>query len=100
MDKNRLWGRIIRHHRIVMSETVEMQDGEFEEALLTLCRRFDIARPLQLPKHDREFAEFGHTFYTAEHFPEPIAFDRLEIEFIPAHGEARAAHKRTPLMDA
>lgn len=100
MDKNRLWGRVMRRHRIAMSETVEIGEGGVEAALLELCRRFDIQRPLQLPKHEREFEEFGRTFYTAEHFTEPIAFDRLEIELLPAEGEPKRAHARTPLMDA
>lgn len=101
MDKNRLWGRVIRRHQMVMSETVEIGEGGVEGALLELCRRFDVQRPLQLPKHEREFEKFGRTFYTPEHFVEPVSFDRLEIELIPAEdadgGKRRA---RTPLMDA
>ena len=100
MDKNRLWGRVIRRHRIEMSETVDIEDGDIESAFLEICRRFDVQRPLQLPKHDREFDEFGRTFYSREHFTEPIAFDRLEIELLPAEGEPKKTHARTPLMDA
>lgn len=100
MDKNRLWGRIIRRHRIAMSETVTIEDGDIESAFLEICRRFDVQRPLQLPKHDREFEEFGRTFFSKEHFTEPINFDRLEIELLPAEGEPKRAHARTPLMDA
>lgn len=100
MDKNRLWGRVIRRHRIVMSATEDIEDGDVEAAFLALCHRFDVQRPLQLPKHDREFAEFGRTFYAPEHFVEPVSFDRLEIELIPAEGEPRRPHARTPLMDA
>ena len=100
MDKNRLWGRIMRRQRIVKSETVTIEDGDVEAAFLEICRRFDVQRPIQLPKHDREFEEFGRTFYSKEHFTEQVDFDKLELELLPAEGEMRKSHARTPLMDA
>ena len=100
MDKNRLWGRLIRHHRISRQETVTIENDDIEEAFLEICRRFDVQRPLQLPKHNREFEQFGRTAYTREHFTEPVDFDRLEIELIQPDGEKRHAARRTPLMDA
>lgn len=100
MDKNRLWGRIIRHHRIARQETVFIEGDEIEEAFLEICRRFDVQRPLQLPKHDREFEQFGRTFYAREHFTEPVDFDRLEIELILPEGEKKHSGPRSPLMDA
>lgn len=101
MQNYRLWGRIIRHHRIERSETVEIEDGDIEGAFLEICRRFDVQRPLQLPKHDREFEKFGRTFYTREHFTEPIAFEKLEVELITPEGEnKKSGGPRTPLMDA
>lgn len=100
MEKNRLWGRIIRHHRIARQETVAIEDGDVEAAFLEICRRFDVQRPLQLPKHTREFEQFGHTFYTREHFTEAVDFDRLEIEFLMPEGAKKAGGPRRPLMDA
>lgn len=97
---HRLWGRIIRHHRIVKSETVPVEDGDIESAFLEICRRFDVQRPLQLPKHNREFEKFGRTFYSREHFTESVDFDKLEIELILPDGEKRGGGPRTPLMDA
>ena len=100
MENLRLWGRIVRHHKNIRSETVEVQDNDIESAILSLCHTFDIQRPLQLPKHDRDIAEYGHTFYTADHFTEPISFDRFEIEIIRpdarSHNPLRA-HK--PIED-
>ena len=64
MEKSRLWGRIINNHRIERSETVEIEDGDIEAAFVEICRRFDVQRPIQLPKHNREFEKFGRTFYT------------------------------------
>ncbi|MBR1407955.1 MAG: hypothetical protein IJ573_03535 [Clostridia bacterium] len=101
MESYRLWGRIIRHHRIAKSETVPVEDGDFEAALLEICRRFDVQRPLQLPKHERDLKAFGRTFYSREHFTEPIDFQKLEIEILLPDGEKRsAAGARNPLTDA
>lgn len=100
MQKYRLWGRIIKNHRIDKSETVEIEDGDIESAFLEICRRFDVQRPLQLPKHNREFEKFGRTFYAKEHFTEPIAFQKLEIELLMPDGERKSGGPRTPLMDA
>ncbi len=101
MENDRLWGRLVdRHHRILRSETVPIEGNDTESALLELCRRFDIQRPLQLPKHAREFENFNTTFYTQEHFTEPISFFRLEIERISAPGAARHARTRLPIEDA
>lgn len=100
MEKSRLWGRIINNHRIERSETVEIEDGDIEAAFVEICRRFDVQRPIQLPKHNREFAKFGRTFYTKEHFTEPIRFQKLEIELLAPEGARKSSGPRTPLMDA
>lgn len=100
MDKNRLWGRLIRHHRISRQETVTIENDDIEEAFLEICRRFDVQRPLQLPKHNREFEKFGRTSYTKEHFTESVDFDRLEIELIMPDGEKKHSGARNPLTDA
>ena len=100
MDKNRLWGRIIKHHRIHMQETVTIEDDDIEEAFLEICRRFDVQRPLQLPKHSREFERFGRTFFSREHFTESVDFEKLEIELIMPDGEKKSSGPRIPLMDA
>ncbi len=100
MEKSRLWGRIISNHRIERSETVEIEDGDIEAAFVEICRRFDVQRPIQLPKHNREFEKFGRTFYTKEHFTEPIRFQKLEIELLAPEGARKSSGPRTPLMDA
>lgn len=100
MDKNRLWGRIIKGHRIHMQETVTIENDDIEEAFLEICRRFDVQRPLQLPKHNREFEKFGRTFFSKEHFTESVDFEKLEIELIMPDGEKKSSGMRIPLMDA
>ena len=100
MDQPRLWGRVIRDHRIVMNETVPIENGDYEAALRELCRRFDLQRPLQLPKHDRDLSRFGRTFYAKEHFTEPVPFEKLEVEILMPGGEKRGSAARSPLTDA
>ena len=100
MHNNRLWGRMMKRQRIVMQETVEIENDDVEQAFLEICRRFDVQRPLQLPKHNREFDKFGRTFYAKEHFTESITFDKLEIEQLMPEGETKYTGPRTPLMDA
>jgi len=100
MNNNRLWGRMMKQQRIVRQETIEIEDDNIEEAFLEICRRFDVQRPLQLPKHNREFEKFGRTFFAREHFTESIDFDRLELELIMPDGEKRSSGMRNPLMDA
>lgn len=100
MEQPRLWGRVIRDHRIAMNETVPLENGDYEAALRELCRRFDLQRPLQLQKHDRDLARFGRTFYTKEHFTEPVSCDRLEVEILLSDGNKRGNAARSVLSDA
>ena len=100
MNNPRLWGRMMKRLRIVKQETIEIENDDIESAFLEICRRFDVQRPLQLPKHNREFENFGRTFYAREHFTESIDFDKLEIELIMPEGEKRSSGVRSPLMDA
>jgi len=100
MNNNRLWGRMMKHQRIIRQETIEIENDDIEEAFLEICRRFDVQRPIQLPKHNREFEKFGRTFFAKEHFTESIDFDKLEIELIMPDGEKRSSGMRNPLMDA
>ena len=100
MNNNRLWGRMMKQQRIIRQETIEIENDDIEEAFLEICRRFDVQRPIQLPKHNREFEKFGRTFFAKEHFTESIDFDKLEIELIMSDGEKRSSGVRNPLMDA
>ena len=100
MNNNRLWGRMMKQQRIIRQETIEIENDDIEEAFLEICRRFDVQRPIQLPKHNREFEKFGRTFFSKEHFTESIDFDKLELELIMPDGEKRSSGVRNPLMDA
>ena len=82
MNNNRLWGRMMKQQRIIRQETIEIENDDIEEAFLEICRRFDVQRPIQLPKHNREFERFGRTSFSKEHFTESVDFQKLEIEYL------------------
>lgn len=98
-DTMRLWGRIIKNHRIAKSLTVNVEDGDVQEALRSICRQLDIPYPLFLPKHEREFENFARTAFTKDHFMEPIAFVRFEIELLQSD-EKKKHLPRNPLSEA
>ena len=100
MNNNRLWGRMMKQQRIIRQETIEIENDDIEEAFLEICRRFDVQRPIQLPKHNREFEKFGRTAFSKEHFTESVDFQRLELELLMPDGEKRSCGMRNPLMDA
>ena len=89
---SRLWVRVIRDHRIEQQDTCPCAPGEENAALTELCKKFDIPRPIWLPKHEREYDSFRRTAFTSEHFVEEIPFDRLEIEFLDDTGKKRRSN--------
>ena len=78
---DQIWARVIAHHRIVKNETVPF-DGSLLDALNALCARMDLPRPMILPKHEREWEQFGQMHFTKDHFVESFPYDKLEIERI------------------
>jgi hypothetical protein len=78
----RLWARIVTGHRIVRQATAPCLRDDPQPALMEVLKELDLSRPVWLPKHQREWDDFGQTRFTQEHFMESIPFDRLEIEYI------------------
>jgi hypothetical protein len=98
-EESRLWARKVRGQRLMASETEPCDPAAPQAALQEICRRMDVPRPLWLGKHQKEYDAFRRTAFTQDHFMEPIAFTRLEIELIlPEDQKKRGA--RIPLMDA
>ena len=90
----RLWARLIVRHRIQRQTTVNCTLDGVEDAMTEICHELDIARPLWLNKHEKEFQEFRHTAFLPEHFMEDVRFDKLEIEFL--EDENRKRHSPDP----
>lgn len=98
-EQLRLWGRIIRHHRIDRSVIVPVQGEDVMEALREICRQLDLQFPMLLPKHEREFADFSRTSFLPEHFMEAVNFQRLEIELLQPEG-SKKPHAKNPMQEA
>lgn len=94
---SRLWMRLIRRHRIERQETCPCLWGEEKDAVIELCRRFDVPAPLWLDKQEREWEDFRRTAFTQDQFVEEIRFDRMEIEFLDDTGKRRVS--RDPRND-
>lgn len=85
----RLWARIIVKHRIDRQATAPCTPDGAVDALIELCRDFDIPSPIWLNKHEREFEAFRHTAFLPEHFMEEVEFQKLEIEYLEDDGKKR-----------
>ena len=85
----RIWMKTIKDHKIVENRTAPCEFETAPQVLGEMLREADIARPLWLDKHLKEWARFQRTAFLPEHFVEDVRFDRLEIEFLPDDGKVR-----------
>lgn len=79
--KGRLWLRVLKHNKIKKDTVVPCMENDFEEALREGARALDLAVPVILPKHRREYETFMQTRFLESDFLEAFPFDRLEIEY-------------------
>lgn len=77
-----IWVRLMRKTRIEKDTTVACAPDAWQEALDAACRQLDVPRPLLLPRHERDWAQFSQARFLKEHFMEDVPFDRMEVEFI------------------
>lgn len=77
-----IWVRLMHRNRIEQDVTVDCGREDWQEALGEACHRLDAPRPLILPRHERDWQQFGQVRFLKEHFVEETAFDRMEVEFI------------------
>ena len=88
----RIWMRTVKNHKIIESRTAPCELTSAPDALENLLREADIARPIWLEKHLKEWASFQRTAFLPDHFIEEPDFDRLEIEFLPDDGKKRKSN--------
>ncbi len=77
-----IWVRLMRKTRIERDVTIPCMYDEWQEALEAACHRLDVPKPLLLPRHERDWAEFSQARFLREHFMEDVPFDRMEVEYI------------------
>ena len=75
-----LWVRLIKKTRRVKDSVQPCPQGDWLEALEKACYELDLALPLVLPRHHRDWETYRSIRFLPEHFMEPVHFDRMEIE--------------------
>ncbi len=76
-----LWVREIRRNKIRRDVVVPCPGGDWQQAMAAACRELDIAVPLVVARHLRDFEDYRQLRFLPEHFLESVPFDRLEVEF-------------------
>jgi len=76
----RFWGKIKIEDRI--KKDLVQEDKDFASALVALCNRFDISKPMVCEKHIKEMNSFRRTLFYPDDFVESVDFDTLEVEII------------------
>ena len=69
----RIWFKIFKDTHLLKEETIEDEEA---------CLRFDLAKPIWLPKNIAEFKKSGKTRFAKDSFVEDIDFDYMEIHVI------------------
>ncbi len=77
-----LWVRLVKKNRIARDDTEPCAREDWQDALTAVCHRLDIARPIVMPRHERDWETFSQTRFLREHFMEHVDFERMEIEYI------------------
>lgn len=88
-DVMRVYVKIYRDQQIISSHTATDDNSSPPEALLGCLEQIfyalDLAEPVFLSKHTRDFSRFQRTKLFPSDFVEPVNFDFLEIEILPDH---------------
>lgn len=92
-----LWVRLMRKNKMVRDTVAHCPQGEdWRAALTAACHQMDLPVPVQVPKHERDWAEYRQTRFLPEHFMEAVSFDRMEIEFFDPDSGAAARRSQDP----
>lgn len=83
----KIWGKLMKNHLILRDAVLEYESAKnraevVKESLSDFAIALDIARPIWLPKNDKELSKFIVTTFYPDQFMESIDFDCLVIEII------------------
>lgn len=76
-----LWVREIKRNKIRRDIVVPCSLLDWQQALQEACQQMDLAFPLVVARHEKDFADFSQTRFLPDHFLEGVTFDRLEVEY-------------------
>ena len=88
-----IWVRLMHKNKIEKDITVPCVHEAWQEALEEACHQLDVGKPMILPRHLRDWAQFSQARFLREHFVESVSFDRMEVEFIDPD---QKKHKTNP----
>ncbi|MGI6005248.1 MAG: hypothetical protein ACOX88_07560 [Christensenellales bacterium] len=82
-----VWIMLRKKSKIVKDTLAEMDENlEFDAAvsgcLESVCRLWDIPRPMVLSRHASDFDQFGRALFMPDHFVESFPYDALEVEAV------------------
>ena len=57
-------------------------DDGYAPTVREICHALDVSRPVIIPRHERDWENFGLTTFLPEHFVESVSFDKMELQYI------------------
>ena len=75
-----IWFTLYRKQRPMRHDTITA--NTLQEAMTEIAKEWDIAQPIWLPKHDREWDAYSFTRFHPDDFIEPFPYDTLEVRNI------------------
>ena len=84
----RVWGIIRKKNKIIKDMVVEdskidvSKSDQLHHCIEQICYKFDLQRPIWLPKNQREYEDYRRVVLTQDNFIEAIDFDTLELEIL------------------
>lgn len=81
----KIWGKLIKHNKIIKDKVVTAGGGEnyqqdLKKCIIVLCSEFDIEKPYWLPTNLKEYNRRGKTIFTQDNFIDRFPFDKFVIE--------------------
>ncbi len=98
-NQGRLWIRLIRKHKVTVSQMVPCTRNDPKAALETALPAMDLSQPLWLSRHEADWADYAMTRFKPEHFMEAVPFDSMEISYVYGEEESKTQRRRHVLED-
>ncbi len=92
----KLWVRLMKKTKIVTDTVVPCEKDAWEEGLQRACHLLDVSAPLVVPKHRRDWDEFGQTRFMPGDFMDRLPAERMEVEYFDPDNEGGARRSQDP----
>lgn len=80
----RIWGKVYKGEKLLKHASIEVNEREctFFDMLRKLAEKLDIATPVLLEKHVKDFNKFNMCMFKADDFVEKVNFTKFILENI------------------